>query len=203
MRVFFGSTVILLTALAIVSCASTSAAVPVTPMVATATPSAVVTAPATSDTPAASTPTAVETPTIEPTMTTETAMSTAVASPTPTQAKPPPTATTAPAKSTATPASEPATGPRTVTLADAGTSIDLKVGDSFLLALGETWDWNVAVNDPSIVSRQVNILVVRGAQGVYNAHKPGQTILRATGDPLCRQSNSPLRFSVAAGRNDD
>jgi hypothetical protein len=76
-------------------------------------------------------------------------------------------------------------------MADTGKTIDLKVGDSFLLALGEGFDWNVTIADPSIVSRQVNILVVRGAQGVYLAHKAGRTTLRAVGDPLCRKTTPP------------
>jgi hypothetical protein len=37
----------------------------------------------------------------------------------------------------------------------------------------------------------VNITVVRGAQGVYEAHQTGGTTLTATGDPVCRQSQPP------------
>ena len=79
-------------------------------------------------------------------------------------------------------------GPRTVTLADDGKTIDLQTDETFLLALGEGYDWTISVADQSIVSRVVGILVVRGAQGIYRAHQPGQTTLTAIGDPLCRQA---------------
>jgi hypothetical protein len=75
-----------------------------------------------------------------------------------------------------------------VTLADAGKTITLKAGDSFLLKLDDTYDWTVTVSDDTIVSRVVGITVVRGAQGVYEAHKQGNVTLTATGDPMCRQS---------------
>jgi photosystem II stability/assembly factor-like uncharacterized protein len=37
----------------------------------------------------------------------------------------------------------------------------------------------------------VNVLVIRGAQGLYKGNQPGQTTLTASGDPLCRQSTPP------------
>ena len=80
---------------------------------------------------------------------------------------------------------------RTVTLADQGNTITLHPGDRFLLSLGEGYDWTVNVADPSTVSRVVNILVVRGAQGVYEARRQGQTTLSAVGDPPCRKSIPP------------
>ncbi len=79
-------------------------------------------------------------------------------------------------------------GSRTVTLADAGQTIDLQVGQAFLLALDAAWDWTVSVADPSVVNRLVNVLVVRGAQGIYVAKKAGRTILTAVGDPPCRKA---------------
>jgi hypothetical protein len=78
-----------------------------------------------------------------------------------------------------------------ITLADNNSTISLKVGQSFLLKLGEGFDWNVSVTDQNIISRVINILVVRGAQGVYQAHQAGQTILTAVGDPTCRTSTPP------------
>jgi hypothetical protein len=49
----------------------------------------------------------------------------------------------------------------------------------------------VNVANPSVVSRVVNILVVQGAQGVYEAKQPGQTTLSAVGEPPCRKSTPP------------
>ena len=75
-----------------------------------------------------------------------------------------------------------------VTLADNGASITLHVDQTFLLFLGEQYNWSVNVTDQEIVSRVMNIAVIRGAQGIYLAHKPGTTSLTAFGDPTCRQS---------------
>lgn len=80
---------------------------------------------------------------------------------------------------------------RKVTLDDNGKTIDLRVGDRFLLALEGNYDWSVAVDDPSIVGRVAGITTIRGAQGVYEARKPGQTTLAATGDPPCRKAQPP------------
>lgn len=77
---------------------------------------------------------------------------------------------------------------KVITLADNGKSIILQKGESFLLKLGENYNWNVDIDDKTIVSRVMNIMVIRGAQGVYDAHNPGQTMLTAVGDPLCRSS---------------
>jgi hypothetical protein len=91
---------------------------------------------------------------------------------------------------TATPSATPGSG-RIVTIADDGQIIALRVGDSFLLQLGDAWNWNVTVADQSIVSRKIGVMVIRGAQGIYVAHKAGQTILTAVGDLPCRSAQPP------------
>jgi hypothetical protein len=78
-----------------------------------------------------------------------------------------------------------------VTLADDGQTIGLHVSERFLLKLGSDYDWMVTVADQSIASRVVNVLVVRDAQGLYEAHKKGSTTLSAAGEPVCRQARSP------------
>ncbi len=78
-----------------------------------------------------------------------------------------------------------------VTLNDNNGTITMQVGERFLLFLGTGYDWSVTVEDQSIASRVVNILTVEGAQGVYEAHKPGQTTLNAAGDPVCRKATPP------------
>ena len=75
-----------------------------------------------------------------------------------------------------------------ITLADNGKSITLHTGESFLLKLGEMYNWDIQMDNQTVASRAMNIMVVRGAQGVYDAHNPGQAILTGTGDPLCRSS---------------
>ncbi len=80
---------------------------------------------------------------------------------------------------------------RTVTLDDDGKTITLQVNETFLLNLGEEYDWNISIDDQTVISREVNVLVVRGAQGIYRAHKPGSATLTAVGDPVCRKAVPP------------
>jgi hypothetical protein len=91
---------------------------------------------------------------------------------------------------TATPPATPPPAPA-VTLDDNGKTISLQVGQQFLLDLGEEYTWTVTVADPAIVSRVVNVTVIRGAQGLYEAHQAGSTTLTAVGDPVCRQAQPP------------
>jgi len=79
----------------------------------------------------------------------------------------------------------------TVTLSDNNQTITLHVNDTFLLKLGNDYQWNIQIDHPKVVSRVVNIMVVRGAQGVYRAHEAGTATLTATGDPTCRQATPP------------
>lgn len=81
-----------------------------------------------------------------------------------------------------------------ITLEDNGKSITLKTGQSFLLKLGEDFDWNVEVDNQDVVSRALNIMVIRGAQGVYEAHVPGHATLTAVGDPPCLHSDLPCKI---------
>jgi predicted secreted protein len=88
-----------------------------------------------------------------------------------------------------------------VTLADSGKTITLKVGENFLLKLGNDYTWNINVSDESVISRVKNVMVILGAQGIYDALKPGTAVLSATGDPQCRQATPAcaapsIQFSV-------
>ncbi len=80
---------------------------------------------------------------------------------------------------------------KTVTLADNGKTITLKVNETFLLKLGADYDWNIKIDDQKIISRVPNVAVVVGAQGIFKAHKEGHTKLTATGDPICRKEKPP------------
>lgn len=73
-----------------------------------------------------------------------------------------------------------------ITLQDNNNKIHLNKGDSFLLKLGDNYNWNVNINNQTVVSRVPNVMVIRGAQGIYDAHNPGEAVLTAIGDPLCR-----------------
>jgi hypothetical protein len=67
----------------------------------------------------------------------------------------------------------------------------MRAGERFLLNLGDVFVWQVTPADPTILSRVVNVLTIRGSQGLYEAHRAGRTELTATGDPACRQSQPP------------
>jgi hypothetical protein len=87
-----------------------------------------------------------------------------------------------------TPLTLDASGNLSVTLADNGGTVLMQVGQRFLLNLGESYNWTFSVDDPGILSRVVNILTIRGSQGLFEAHAAGVTVLHAAGDPPCRQS---------------
>jgi hypothetical protein len=89
-----------------------------------------------------------------------------------------------------TPVETPPQG-KIITSADDGTTITLRMQERFLLKLGEGYDWNVTIDDQTVLSRVVNVLVVRGAQRIYVAIKPGLVALTAVGDPVCRKPNQP------------
>jgi hypothetical protein len=98
----------------------------------------------------------------------------------------PPAGRPSPAPGTAEPAAAP-----DVTLADDGRTITLTVGQRFLLNLGADYTWTVTLDDQAVVSRVVGVLVIRGAQGLYEARQSGQATLTATGDPVCRGATPP------------
>ncbi len=76
-----------------------------------------------------------------------------------------------------------------ITLGENEKTFILNPGESFLLNLGmQAYDWTITIDNPNMLSRVKNIMVVRGAQGVYQADQPGQAVLSAVGDPLCRNS---------------
>jgi hypothetical protein len=86
-----------------------------------------------------------------------------------------------------------------ITRADDGNTVVLRVGDHVLVQLGDEFDWSVIVSDPSIVRRVPNVLVVRGAQGIYKAARAGETDLVATGGLHCAQ-NQPCPALAALFR---
>ena len=87
------------------------------------------------------------------------------------------------------PISEPdQTSNQIVTLAQNNQEIHLDNGKSFLLKLGNNYNWNIEISNQTVVSRVINIMVINGAQGIYQAHNPGHATLIAQGDPLCLSS---------------
>lgn len=74
-----------------------------------------------------------------------------------------------------------------ITLPDNGKTFIVYPGESFLLNLGmDVFNWTVNIDNQNVISREKNVMAIRGAQGVYQANSPGQAVLSAVGDPFCR-----------------
>jgi hypothetical protein len=90
--------------------------------------------------------------------------------------------------------------PIVVTIANDGTTLHLAVGQQFTLSLGNGEDWMVKVADEQVVQHVTGTPLPAGAQGIYEARKPGATVLSAVGSPHCTSGVCPLfrlAFSVS------
>lgn len=91
---------------------------------------------------------------------------------------------------------------RTLTLDDVGKTIELEVGEKFLLVLNRSpYFWTASVINPAIVKPDAEISPVMGAVGIFEAVRAGQTDLFAVGEPACHNSKPPceaptLQFHV-------
>ena len=82
------------------------------------------------------------------------------------------------------------TSASTITLGDNGKIFTYHVGDSFLLNLGgDVYDWTVSVDNQSVIALKVGVMVVKGAQGIYDVLAPGTAVLTAAGEPQCLKAN--------------
>jgi hypothetical protein len=112
----------------------------------------------------------------------------AVLPPAPPTASPPAATPVTPTGPTGAPVpspGQPAASSPVVTVADDGAILHLVVGQRFLLDLGSTVDWTVTIADQRVVGRVIGVLVIRGAQGIYEARTAGTTLLSAIGSPPC------------------
>ncbi len=73
----------------------------------------------------------------------------------------------------------------TVTLNDNGKTVHVKQGDRVLVALGEDYTWELEISDQTVLSRVMGMMLIRGAQGLFDAAQPGQSVISAKGDPTC------------------
>jgi len=89
------------------------------------------------------------------------------------------------------PISFPPEGGLIIGLQDQGRTVVMHVGDRFLLQLGDVYDWTVTSSDDSVVGRVINVMVISGAQGLYEGRKVGNATLNMVGDPTCRSSQPP------------
>ena len=78
---------------------------------------------------------------------------------------------------------------KTITLEDGGTTVRVAVDERVQVVLKkEGFEWTVTVSDPTVLKRLDDVAMVSGAQGVYQALKPGTVKLTAVGDPLCAKA---------------
>jgi len=107
-----------------------------------------------------------------------------------------PAVTTAPTRTPLPSPGQPAAASLVVTAADNGTTLHLAVGQQFLLDLGSAVDWAVTVADQRVVRRVIGVLVIRGAQGIYEARTAGTTLLSAVGSPPCPSAGACPLFRL-------
>jgi hypothetical protein len=72
-----------------------------------------------------------------------------------------------------------------ITTADNGKTIMLNVNETFLFKLDGDFDWDVRIDNRTVMSPVLNVPVVEGAQGIYVARRSGNATLTAIGRPLC------------------
>jgi hypothetical protein len=82
-------------------------------------------------------------------------------------------------------------GGMVVSLDEVGQTIPLRLTQTFLLTLGTDYSWNITIDPPYVVSQNMKITPLPGEQGVFIARLRGKAMLRATGEPACRQTTPP------------
>ncbi len=87
-----------------------------------------------------------------------------------------------------------------ITQADNGKTVAFNKGDRFVLSLGEM-DWTLSIEPEGIISRVKNIAVMRGAQGVYTADRPGTATIKAEGRPICAEGQMCAQYIVSFSAN--
>src|SRR6185295_19055786 len=92
-------------------------------------------------------------------------------------------------------------GGPTLTLSDLGKTVDLAVGEQFLVKLGGGYAWTVHFGELTNVVAVPTLLPILGAQGIYEPVTPGKVAFIASGEPNCSKDDpacpkEPLVFEV-------
>ena len=86
---------------------------------------------------------------------------------------------------------------KTITRADNGKTINLVVGERFIVDLDPGFVWQVEVDDPKIVQSDPIIQIFPPpSRTTWTAIARGETTLRATGDLPCRYASPPCLLPV-------
>ncbi|HWP44735.1 MAG TPA: protease inhibitor I42 family protein [Blastocatellia bacterium] len=80
----------------------------------------------------------------------------------------------------------------TITLDDVGKTINLKVGERFMLVLKKPgYEWTTTIFDQTVIKRVEDASILPGAQGIFQAEQAGATLLEAVGGLECHKANPP------------
>jgi hypothetical protein len=84
---------------------------------------------------------------------------------------------------------------RTVTIEDGGKTIELSVGERFLLILKkDNFEWVANVQDPTVLKKVNDVGLITGAQGIFEAQRVGQTRVEALGEFPCSKLTPPCNM---------
>lgn len=80
----------------------------------------------------------------------------------------------------------------TLSRAEDGRAIIVRVGDDVTVAMHDPYLWSVQMSDPSALVRHAGVMYVRGVQGAYAARKPATvTITLAANTPGASPTPAP------------
>ncbi len=86
----------------------------------------------------------------------------------------------------------PLAAPDTVTLQENGQTFTMRVGDGFLLNLGDdVYNWDLSIDNQSVLALRKGVMVIKGAQGIFDAQAAGTAVLTAAGRPQCLDATPP------------
>ncbi len=78
-----------------------------------------------------------------------------------------------------------------ITLDYVGQTILMKPGQGFLFSLGNSFDWEIKVDPPEVLTINQQYVSLAGEQGVYIAREKGKATVKAIGSPRCLQNDPP------------
>ena len=82
-------------------------------------------------------------------------------------------------------------GGLTITRADQGKTINLAVGQQFLVNLGGDYGWQVNFDELKHIVAVPTLLPILGAQGIFQPVAVGRTSFKAKGEPTCNKDQPP------------
>ncbi len=83
------------------------------------------------------------------------------------------------------------TGALTITLADNEKTINLRVGQLFLVELGPRFQWQPSAADLAVISPVTGVTLPAGAQGMFAARAAGKVIIQVGIEAPCRNAHPP------------